>query len=98
MYMERQLALTVSRADPHRLMVNLSEAERSRVENSSLIINGKLDKLRDFESKGAKFARLLTDEGQVYFDQTRYISVLDIFKKPILVFRPRRFGKSLTVN
>src|SRR5882762_2477213 len=79
-------------------MVNLSEAERSRVKNSSLIINGKLGKLRDFESKGANFARLLTDEGQAYFDRTRYISILDRFKKPILFFRPRRFGKSLTVN
>jgi hypothetical protein len=69
-------------------MVNLSEAERSRVKNSSLIINGKLGKLRDFESKGADFARLLTDEGQAYFDRTRYISVLDRFKKTHLVFPP----------
>ena len=38
------------------------------------------------------------DDGQAYFDRTRYISVLDTFKEPILFYRPRRFGKSLTVD
>lgn len=45
------------------------------------------------------FAAILENEGQAYFDRTRYISVLDAYRtQPILFLRPRRFGKSLTVD
>jgi hypothetical protein len=71
------------------------EPKRSRLGNSTLTINGEL---RDFDSTGAEFSTLLEEQGQVYFDRTRYISVLGRFEKPILFLRPRRFGKSLTVN
>jgi Predicted AAA-ATPase len=71
------------------------EPKRSRIGDSTLTINGDL---RDFDPTGANFGRILGEQGQVYFDRTRYISVLDRFKKPILFLRPRRFGKSLTVN
>lgn len=71
------------------------EPKRSRLGNSTLTINGEL---RDFDPTGANFRRILEEQGQVYFDRTRYISVLGRFKKPILFLRPRRFGKSLTAN
>jgi hypothetical protein len=74
--------------------VNLSEVERSRVGNSSLTINGKL---RHFQNEGHYFSEVL-EEGQAYFDCTRYISILNRFRKALLFFRPRRFGKSLTVS
>ena len=69
---------------------------RSRVDDSSLIISG--DNLRHFRSGFADFRQLLTTEGQAYFDRTRYISVLNELDHVLLFFRPRRFGKSLTVN
>jgi hypothetical protein len=68
---------------------------RFRVNDSSLVINGKL---KCFQSPGADFPWLLMNEGQAYFDRTRYISILDEATTPVLFFRPRRFGKSLTVN
>lgn len=69
--------------------------ERSRTGNSSLTINGKLIKFKS----GADFSAILRKKGRAYFDRTRYISVLDAYDdEPILFFRPRRFGKSLTVN
>ena len=72
-----------------------AETKRHRVENSSLVINGVLS---DFKTRGAHFTGLLTNEGHAYFDRTRYISVLNRFIELILFFRPRRFGKSVTVN
>ena len=78
------------------LMVIKTVPNRVRVENSSLVINGQL---RNFESLGPDFPALLGEEGQAFFDRTRYISVLNTLgKKPVLFLRPRRFGKSLTVN
>jgi hypothetical protein len=71
-----------------------SEVERSRLGNSSLTVRGKL---RYFEAPFPHFSAAL-DEGQAYFDRTRYISVLNGYKEPVLFFRPPRFGKSLTVN
>ena len=71
------------------------EPKRSRLGNSTLTINGEL---RNFDPTGARFDSILEEQGQVYFDRTRYISVLGRFKKPILFLRPPRFGKSLTVN
>ena len=79
----------------HLLANLLIDAKRSRVDNSNLVINGELS---NFKTQGADFRGILTDEGQVYFDRTRYISVLNRFKQSILFFRPRRFGKSLTVR
>src|SRR5271155_1731092 len=69
--------------------------KRSRIDNSTLMIN---NTLRYFESQGANFSKLLRTKGQAYFDRTRYISVLAEINEPILFFRPRRFGKSLTVS
>lgn len=69
---------------------------RSRVDDSSLIIRG--DNLRHFRSGSADFLQLLTARGLAYFDRTRYISVLDGLDFFLLFFRPRRFGKTLTVN
>jgi len=69
--------------------------KRTRVNDSSLVKGGEL---KYFESVAADFPRILTTEGQAYFDRTRYISVLETFNKPILFFRPRRFGKSLTIS
>src|SRR5271170_6404850 len=69
--------------------------KRSRIDNSSLMID---DPLRHFRSGGAHFSSLLREKGQAYFDRTRYISVLAEIDKHILFFRPRRFGKSLTVS
>jgi Predicted AAA-ATPase len=69
--------------------------KRSRIDNSSLMID---NPLRYFRSGGANFSYLLREKGQAYFDRTRYISVLAKIDKNILFFRPRRFGKSLTVS
>ena len=69
--------------------------KRSRIDDSSLMID---DSLRHFQSGGANFSQLLREKGQAYFDRTRYISVLTETNKHILFFRPRRFGKSLTVS
>jgi len=69
---------------------------RSRVDDSNLIISG--DNLRHFRSGSADFLQLLQTDGQAYFDRTRYISVLDKLDHVMLFFRPRRFGKTLTVN
>ncbi len=44
------------------------------------------------------FSSLLQEEGQAYFDRTRYISTLQDLHRFILFCRPRRFGKSLTVS
>jgi hypothetical protein len=68
---------------------------RRRVDKSSLVINGKLSKFKS----STDFATTLEKEGRAYFDHTRYISVLDAYEEePILFFRPRQFGKSLTVD
>jgi len=67
---------------------------RTRIDNSSLVINGEL---KSFEST-ASFSNILRTEGQAYFDRTRYISFLESRNKPILFFRPRRFVKSLTIS
>src|SRR5436305_9415606 len=88
-----QMPLVVSRTCAYSF-VNLSEAERSRLGNSSLTINGEL---RQFKTPGHNFPEAL-QEGQAYFDRTRYISVLNGYNQAILFFRPRRFGKSLTVS
>jgi hypothetical protein len=69
--------------------------KRFRVDNSSLIIGGELE---HFKSFGATFSMPLMEEGHAYFDRTRYISKLDNIKEPILFFRPRRFGKSMTIS
>jgi hypothetical protein len=69
--------------------------KRSRIDDSSLMTN---DNLRYFRSGGADFSSLLKEEDQAYFDHTRYISVLAGMDKHVLFFRPRRFGKSLTVS
>ena len=69
--------------------------KRSRIGNSGLVVNGKLTY---FKTQGANFRSLLEEKGQAYFDKTKFISVLDTFKQPILFLRPRRFGKSLTVD
>ncbi|KAN0086818.1 putative AAA-ATPase domain containing protein [Elaphomyces granulatus] len=69
--------------------------KRSRIGNSGLVVNGKLTY---FKTRGANFRWLLQRKGQAYFDRTRFISVLDTFDQPILFLRPRRFGKSLTVD
>jgi len=70
--------------------------KRSRFNKSSLTINAK--DLHYFDSGPAGFQDVLTRKNQVYFDRTRYISVLHKINKCILFFRPRRFGKSLTVG
>ena len=72
-----------------------SSPTRSRVDGSSLTINGDL---RHFQSEGASFPSLLTTKGQAYFDRTRYILKLHNLHTSILFCRPRRFGKSLTVS
>jgi len=87
--------LIASRTDKKRKREPAS-LSRSRVDDSSLIING--NNLRYFRSGSADFLQLLTTDGQAYFDRTRYISVLDKIDRFILFFRPRRFGKTLTVN
>jgi len=69
--------------------------ERHRVDKSSLIIKDKLSKFKS----STDFASILEMEGRAYFDRTRYISVLNAYEEePILFLRPRRFGKSLTVD
>jgi len=60
-----------------------------------VIINGEL---RSFVSPAADFGELLGTQGQAFFDRTRYISALLKFREPVLLLRPRRFGKSLTVD
>ena len=69
--------------------------KRTRVDGSSLAIQGKPQK---FRSGGASFRTLLMENNQAYFDRTRYISVLEDIDKCILFCRPRRFGKSLTIS
>jgi len=56
------------------------------------------DNLPSFRCGTADLSLLLTKKGQAYFDRTRYISVLADIDDHILFFRPRRFGKSLTVS
>jgi Predicted AAA-ATPase len=68
--------------------------KRSRIGNSGLVVNGKLT----YFKTRANFRSLLEEKGQAYFDKTKFISVLDTFKQPILFLRPRRFGKSLTLD
>jgi hypothetical protein len=72
-----------------------SPPKRTRVDTSSLTINGKLERLR---SGGASFPAMFTQNNQAYFDRTRYISVLEDLDNFILFCRPRRFGKSLTIS
>ena len=69
--------------------------KRTRVGKSSLIINGKL---QYFRSGSKDFSSLLQREGQAYFDRTGYILKLHELEDTILFFRPRRFGKTLTVS
>jgi hypothetical protein len=69
--------------------------KRTRVDDSSLIIQGKP---REFQSGQADFRAILMNNDQVYFDRTRFISVLEGPRKVILFCRPRRFGKSLTIS
>src|SRR5205814_2946323 len=70
--------------------------KRTRVGNSSLIINGEL---KHFQSGlDENFSKLLRRKGQAYFDRTRYILKLHDLHTSILFCRPRRFGKSLTVS
>jgi len=70
--------------------------KKTRVDKSSLKINGKLKHLRSGGS--SSFSELLMENNQAYFDRTRYISVLEELDKCILFCRPRRFGKSLTIS
>src|SRR2546423_3379316 len=69
--------------------------KRTRVGDSSLIINGDLE---HFRSGSKDFSHLLRKEGQAYFDRTGYIFKLHKLDDSILFCRPRRFGKSLTVS
>ena len=69
--------------------------KRTRVGDSSLIINGDLV---HFRSGSKDFSHLLRKEGQAYFDRTGYIFKLHKLDDSILFCRPRRFGKSLTVS
>ena len=63
---------------------------------SSLRINGEL---KFFQSGlDENFSKLLQREGQAYFDRTGYIFKLLELSTSILFCRPRRFGKTLTVN
>src|SRR2546423_7184508 len=70
--------------------------KRTRVDTSSLRINGKLKYLRSGGS--CTLPGILMENNQAYFDRTRYISVLEDLDKCILFCRPRRFGKSLTIS
>jgi len=70
-------------------------SKRTRVEGSSLTIQGKPQK---FQSGHASFRTLLTGNNRAYFDRTRFISGLEDFSMNILFCRPRRFGKSLTIS
>jgi hypothetical protein len=72
-----------------------SPPKRTRVNGSSLIINGKP---RHFRSGYASFPEMLMQNGRAYFDRTRYISVLEDIDNVILFCRPPRFGKSLTIS
>jgi len=70
--------------------------KRTRVGESSLIINGDL---KLFQSGlDENFSKLLQKEGQAYFDRTGYISKLHELHTSILFCRPHRFGKTLTVS
>jgi hypothetical protein len=70
--------------------------KRTRVGDSSLIINGKA---KYFQSGlDGNFPILLQKEGQAYFDRTGYIFKLHELHSSILFCRPRRFGKTLTIN
>ncbi|RVD90412.1 uncharacterized protein DFL_001378 [Arthrobotrys flagrans] len=71
------------------------QPERKRVPGSSVVINGKPE---FFRSAGISFQELLQQDGQVYFDRTRYISKLNKLDKFIFFCRPRRFGKTLAVS
>src|SRR5256885_14295675 len=77
-------------------MLTYKKVGRFRVDNgSSLVINGELSRFKS----APDFSGLLSSPGRAYFDRTRYITVLDAYKEePVLFFRPRRFGKSLTVD
>src|SRR5437773_2379870 len=72
-----------------------SPLTRSRVDDSSLTITGEL---HCYRSGAMSFSGLLCRKGQAYFDRTRYISALHEIDNQILFFRPRLFGKSLTVG
>ncbi|KAH0564824.1 hypothetical protein GP486_001784 [Trichoglossum hirsutum] len=71
-----------------------SLAKRIRVQGSNLTINGDI---RYFRS-AMGFSDVLYRKGQAYFDNTRYISILNEIDDQILFFRPRRFGKSFAAN
>lgn len=70
------------------------KAKRSRVDGTSLTYNGEPRKF----IAPSRFSNLLNRHGQVYFDRTRYISQFDQIDQPILFCRPRRFGKTTTIN
>ncbi|KIX03495.1 uncharacterized protein Z518_07048 [Rhinocladiella mackenziei CBS 650.93] len=81
------------KSPPHTDITPLPK--RTRVGNSRLIVNGKL---KHFRSGFTNFSNLLQEEGQAYFDRTRYIFMLHELDKSILFCRPRRFGKTLTAS
>jgi hypothetical protein len=70
--------------------------KRTRVGNSSLVINGELEYFQS--GLDENFSQFLKKQGQAYFDRTRYIFKLHKLHTSILFCRPRRFGKSLTVS
>src|SRR5271170_3915330 len=59
------------KSPPDTHMVSLPK--RTRVDSSSLRINGKL---QPFQSRHVSFRTMLMQNDQAYFDRTRYISVL----------------------
>jgi hypothetical protein len=73
----------------------LPPLKRTRVDGSSLAIQGKPQK---FRSGSADLCTLLMESNRAYFDRTRYISVLEDTDQRVLFYRPRRFGKSLTIS
>jgi Predicted AAA-ATPase len=82
------------KSPPDTHMVSLPK--RTRVDSSSLRINGKL--LQPFQSRHASFRTMLMQNDRAYFDRTRYISVLENLSDVILFCRPGQFGKSLTIS
>jgi hypothetical protein len=91
---KRKSPTTTKRKSPTMTKAK-SPPKRTPVDGSRVILNGNP---RHFQSGHADFRTILMQNDQVYFDRTRYISVLENFSKVILFCRPRRFGKSLTIN
>ena len=63
--------------------------------SSKLVVSGELKK---FPSGMSDFKELRQLPGWAYFDKTKYIPELEKGAKSILLCRPSRFGKSLTVT